>query len=75
MVEVHSSPRVAIRTSAKSAQSLIVVLFLVLVLYIFFFGKGNGKDKANSVQHEGTPGKQGHSRARGPVSFRDNCKF
>ncbi|OXC68789.1 hypothetical protein AYX13_02715 [Cryptococcus neoformans] len=72
MVEVHSSPRVAIRTSAKSAQSLIVVLFLVLVLYIFFFGKGNGKDKANSVQHEGTPGKQGHSRACGPVSFRDN---
>lgn len=55
MVEVHSS-RVAIRTSAKSAQSLVVVLFLILVLYIFFFGKGNGKNKAKqSSSNESHP--------------------
>ncbi|ODN78590.1 hypothetical protein L202_04197 [Cryptococcus amylolentus CBS 6039] len=38
MVEVHAAPRVAIRSSAKSAQSIVVVCFLILLLYIFFSG-------------------------------------
>ncbi|WVQ75044.1 hypothetical protein IAR50_004653 [Cryptococcus sp. DSM 104548] len=38
MVEVHAAPRVAIRSSVKSAQSIVVVCFLLLILYILFSG-------------------------------------
>lgn len=64
MVEVHSS-RVAIRTSVKSAQSLVVVFFLVLLLYIFLFSKGDDKNKTSLVQHACIPGHQGRSSAGG----------
>ncbi|WVQ79324.1 hypothetical protein IAT38_001421 [Cryptococcus sp. DSM 104549] len=52
MVEVRSSPGVAVRNPAQSAQSLVVVLFLVLLIYIFFSGgkkgKGSGSDGSSS---------------------------
>lgn len=71
MVEVHSS-RVAIRTSVKSAQSLVVVFFLVLLLYIFLFSKGDDKNKTSLVQHERIHGHQGRSSAGGDRGLKDS---
>lgn len=71
MVEVHSS-RAAIRTSVKSAQSLVVVFFLILLLYLFLFSKGDDKNKTSLVQHERIPGHQGGPSAGGDRRLKDS---